>query len=72
MSLNNTVLANLIKTELGKKGFNITETGSKGANDWLNDFCDAISIAVVEHITSAAEVTTDSGAPDGEHHGTVF
>jgi hypothetical protein len=56
MALNYLALSLLIQQYLTEAGFSLSPS------DWTKLFCDAIAKAVVEHITSAAEVTTPMGA----------
>jgi tRNA G46 methylase TrmB len=56
MAMDADTLSSLIQQKLTENGFVLTAT------DWTKKFCGAIAEAVVEHITSAAEVTTATGS----------
>lgn len=71
MALNSSILAAMIRSELTSRGFNVNNP-RKDAMPWLEYFTEAIAKAVVDHIVNSAEVQTDSGAPDNEHHGIVY
>ena len=65
MAMNKAGLKSEIIAEMLGLGF---VTGSHAKFDLL---AEAISNAVIDHITVNAVVNTTSGAPDGEHVGTV-
>lgn len=71
MSLSSSTLKSMILGELQSRGYNINNP-RKDSAPWIDRFAEAIAVAVVNHITQSAEVQTDSGAPDSEHHGTVY
>jgi hypothetical protein len=71
MALDQSVLAQMMRDELTKLGFD-TKNPRKDKMQWLHLFTEALATAVVDHIVQNAEVQTDSGAPDSEHHGIVY
>ncbi|MDP2401635.1 MAG: hypothetical protein Q8M66_06620 [Actinomycetota bacterium] len=66
MALSSTVLEGLIIAELNSLG--IVTTGEHARAQLM---AKAVATAVVAHIKAAAIVQTNSGAPDGEHTGTI-
>jgi hypothetical protein len=67
MALNETVLENLIIAELNALGI---ATAGQHARAQL--MARAMARAIVLHLTTDAEVQTNSGAPDGEHTGVIL
>lgn len=67
MALSAAVLEGLIIAELNRLGI-VTE----GEHAKAQLMAEAVAIAVVAHITGAAVVQTNSGAPDGEHTGVIL
>lgn len=67
MALNAATLEGMIIAELN--GLGIVTTGQHAKAQLM---AKAVANAVVAHITAAAEVQTNSGAPDGEHTGVIL
>lgn len=65
MAMSKSGLKGEILAEMIALGF-VTGTHSK-----FHILAEAIANAVVDHITANAAVQTTSGAPDGEHIGTI-
>jgi len=69
-------LASTIKAKVTAAGFQLTSQGEAGnsiswADRYIDALSEAIAVSVVAHIQTNAVVQTNSGAPDGEHTGTV-
>jgi hypothetical protein len=74
MALNDNTLRDLIITELKANTFIKDEnepSDKKYQTPGITLLVEGIAKAVVSHIKSNAVVTTTSGAPDGEHTGTI-
>lgn len=66
MALNKVTLKGMIVANLNGLGIVTAGEHAKAAL-----MAEAIADAVVDHITQAAVVQTNSGAPDGEHTGVI-
>jgi hypothetical protein len=71
MALNENDLNELMKANILAIPQGVDSTGV-AAQTYFHLYHLALSKAICDHIRQAAEVQTDSGAPDGEHHGFIF